>query len=44
MNSRSLCHPQHQDEVVNTILAWWDRKQRGLLENGIWLPSQKTKM
>ncbi|KAG8861395.1 protein translocase subunit [Tulasnella sp. 330] len=32
------------DEVVETILDWWDRRQRGLLKDGIWIPSDKTKM
>jgi uncharacterized protein len=26
-----------QDEVVDTILEWWDKRQRGELKTGVWL-------
>lgn len=31
-------HVQHYDEVIDTVLAWWDLHRKGELQGGIWIP------
>lgn len=35
---------QHYDEVVETILGWWDQKTTGTLKDGVWLAGVKPKL
>ncbi|KAG9047671.1 hypothetical protein FS837_001747 [Tulasnella sp. UAMH 9824] len=34
----------HYDEVVDTILGWWDQKTKGKLKDGVWLAGVKPKL
>lgn len=34
----------HYDEVVETILGWWDQKTTGTLKDGVWLAGVKPKL
>ncbi|KIO19080.1 hypothetical protein M407DRAFT_246290 [Tulasnella calospora MUT 4182] len=35
---------RHYDEVVDTILGWWDQKTKGKLKDGVWLAGVKPKL
>ncbi|KIO15587.1 hypothetical protein M407DRAFT_247177 [Tulasnella calospora MUT 4182] len=35
---------EHYDEVVNTILGWWDQKTKGTPKDGVWLAGVKPKL
>ncbi|KAG9006117.1 hypothetical protein FRB94_000942 [Tulasnella sp. JGI-2019a] len=32
------------DDLVETIVAWWNRKQQGMLKDGLWIVNERTKM
>ncbi|KAG8974503.1 hypothetical protein FRC05_007302 [Tulasnella sp. 425] len=34
----------HFDEVVNTIVGWWDQKIKGKVKDGVWLAGVKPKL
>ncbi|THH17003.1 hypothetical protein EW146_g3725 [Bondarzewia mesenterica] len=39
-----FCRNQQYDEVVDTILEWWDMHQRGQLRTGIWQTGIRGKL